>query len=400
MRGQPQFVVCHAPPRMAKTESVLHFIPWVLDKRPDWTIGYVTYADRLARAKSRKAQILAETAGIQLATRAKHEWRTTDGGGVLATSIRGTLIGHGLNIAIVDDPVKNRIDAESSTIQQANNEWFDDVLFSRIEPGGSCFVFMHRWTPKDLAGRLVSEGWDYIKLPAINEKGESLWPERWPIAELEKKKKRSTYTWSSIYQGDPKPRGATVFGEPHTYSELPTVYQAGFGVDLSYTAKTSSDWSVVVKMVKAGDKKYVVDVIRKQVRAPKFKKICRRLHRADQSAPWRFYGYGPEVGSADFMNEGPREVPLEIISAPGDKFIRSRAYAEEWNAGNILLPKSARWLDDFVAEHSSFTGVNDPEDDQVDAAAACNDVLDGGGWDEIEEKPKPPKLRGLAGEAM
>lgn len=401
VNGERQFVVCHAPPRHAKTETVLHFVSWGLRRNPALTFAYATYADRLARSKSRKAMVLAERAGIRLESKTLNEWRTAEGGGLLAGGIGGPLTGHGLNCAVVDDPVKNRIEAESKTYRERNWDWMNDVLLTRIEPGGSVFVFMTRWHPDDLSGRLIREGWDHICLPAINAAGEALWPERWPVEELERKKKKvGAYTWASLFQGQPRPRGGAVFGESHTYSELPTVYQAGFGVDLAYTSKTSSDFSVAVKMLKANGKKYVVGVLRKQVRAPKFKRYCRRLHRREQGAPWRFYGSGTETGSADFFNEEPRPVPLQILPTKGDKLVRAQHYAAEWNAGNILVPKSAPWLDAFLAEHAGFTGKDGDEDDQVDAAVAANDVLDDGADMEIDERPAIPKRTGLAAQEM
>jgi predicted phage terminase large subunit-like protein len=401
LRGEPQYVVCHAPPRHSKTETTLHYIPWALKQKPELVFSYSTYGDRLSRSKSRKARMLAERAGVRLVSNSLNEWRTEEGGGLLAGGVGGPLVGYGVNIAIVDDPIKDRLQAESPAYRERLWDWFNDVLFSRIEPEGSCFVFMTRWHPDDLSGRLAKEGWRYICLPAVNENEEALWPERWPLEALAKKKARGAYTWASIYQGSPRPRGGSVFGEAHVYTELPKVYQAGFGLDLSYSAKTSSDYSVVVKMLKDGyGKKYVVDVIRRQVRAPKFKKVCRLLHRREPTAPWRWYGSGTEIGSADFFTEAPRGIPLEIVPAKGDKFIRAQHYAAEWNAGNILVPRSAPWLDDFLAEHASFTGVGDGEDDQVDAAVACNDVLDGGAMEDIETRPVVGRRGGLASLAM
>lgn len=405
VRGEAQFVVAHAPPRHAKTETVLHLFPWALLQKPALTFSYTTYADRLARSKSRKAIALVERAGIRLASRTLNEWRTVDGGGLLAGGIRGPLTGHGVNIAIVDDAVKNRMEAESPVQRENNWEWFNDVLFSRVESGagvqGSVFVFMTRWHPDDLSGRLIKEGWEYIRLPAINDEGEALWPERRPLSSFERQR-RQPYTWASIYQGEPRPRGGQVFDPPKVYTELPRVFTPGIGLDLAYTAKTSSDWSAVVTMLKDPSTgwKYVVDVARRQTRPSIFRKVLRNRHRRYPSARMLMYTSTTEQGIIDIMADGDDGLPIHSRLAKADKFVRAQAYAGEWNAGRVLVPKTAPWLDDFVSEHLNFTGVDDPEDDQVDAAVAANDVLDDGADIDIPTKPPKAKRTGLSGMDM
>lgn len=398
--GEPQFVVCHAPPRHAKTETVLHTPAWALKRKPELVFSYSTYADRLSRSKSRKARMLAEASGLVLSTKSLNEWRTVEGGGMLAGGVGGPLTGHGVDVAFVDDPVKNRIEAESATYRERLWDWFNDVLLTRIEPGGSVFVFMTRWHPDDLSGRLIKEGWRSICLPALDEEGRPLWGRRWSAEELQRKRKKvGEYTWASLYQGQPRPRGGTLFGDPSTYTERPRVYRAAFGVDLSYSAKTSSDYSAVVKMVKTGGKVYVVHAARKQVRAPKFKRFCRALHRAERSAPWLWYTSTTEQGVADLFQEGPKSVPLEPRIAKGDKFTRAQRYAAAWNAGDVLLPQSAPWLDDFLAEHATFTGKDGDTDDFVDAAVAAFDLLDEP-EEEIPSEPGRAEPQGLYADAV
>jgi predicted phage terminase large subunit-like protein len=73
--------------------------------------------------------------------------------------------------------------------------------------------------------------------------------------------------------------------------------------------------------------------------------------------------------------------------AKADKFIRALRYAAAWNAGKVLLPTSAPWLEEFLSEHASFTGVRDKRDDLIDAAVAAFDLLDTGDVD-IPTQPK------------
>ena len=156
-RAEPVRIVCHAPPRHGKTETVLHAIAWYLKQDPRTVCGYATYGADLSYSKSRVARSLARAAGVDLAhdTQGVKEWRTQQGGGLLATGVGGPFTGFGVNHLFVDDPFKNRADAESATKRQTLIDWWSDVASTRLEPGGSAIVFATRWHPEDLSGYLI-----------------------------------------------------------------------------------------------------------------------------------------------------------------------------------------------------------------------------------------------------
>jgi predicted phage terminase large subunit-like protein len=91
-------------------------------------------------------------------------------------------------------------------------------------------------------------------------------------------------------------------------------------------------------------------------------------------SPIRFYhGGGGEKGNVDYLEE--RGVKVNAIQAGSDKSVRAQPFADAWNAGKVLVPARAKWLDEFVRELHEFSGVNDLHDDQVDSAAAAYDEL-------------------------
>lgn len=401
MKKKPARVVCHAPPRHGKTDSVLRFIAWCIWQNPKIRIAYCTYGADLSHEKARVARDLAVELGVRLYTERVDRWTTLEGGGLWSTGVMGPLTGKGFDIVIIDDPFKNRVEAESPGYRDRVREWFRSVARTRLEPGGAIIVFATRWHPDDLSGTLVKEGYKYLHLPAISDDSKPLWPERFDIpALLELKRDVHEYTWDSLYQGRPRPRGATVFKGPKVYSKLPTVYTAAFGVDLAYSTKTSADHSAVVKMLESNGLWYVTYAHRAQVRARVFKKRCRKLHIKERSARWLWYGATTEAGAADLFNEGPREVPLEYELARGDKLVRSMKYADKWNKGRVLVPSSAPWLDEFIAEHMAFTGLDDDEDDQVDAGTAAFDLLDNVDTGELPDKPPTSPRTGITAHAM
>jgi predicted phage terminase large subunit-like protein len=397
--GDEARVLISLPPRHGKTELLLHTIAWWLKRRPEHTIGYVTYAAELARSKSRFARDYALRAGVVLRedSAALHEWRTPKLGGLLATGIGGPLTGHGLELALVDDPHKNRAEAESKTFRDQIHEWFTSTLMTRIEPGGSVFVVHGRWHPDDLIGRLSKDaavGWESINLPAIAQAGDALgrplgaalWPSRWPEEALARKRiEVGAYDWASLYDGSPRPRGGSVFRDVQFYNAPPALgYRIAIGVDLAFTAKTSANSSVAIVLACDGRFFYVLDVIRRQVQANEFASTLKTLRVRFPWAPMRFYYAGAEKGVIDLMNELKSSLHLAGEPATADKFVRAQPVAAAWNGnpeerqqGTVLVPREAPWLDAFVSEIASFTGINDAADDQVDALAAAYDLLKG-----------------------
>lgn len=374
--------VVHAPPRHGKSETIWHGIAWLLLQQPALSVGYVTYAQRFSEKRSRRGRELARHVGVSLAGDAssKTDWRTgVDDGGVWATSISGAITGEGFKLIIVDDPVKDRATAESALEREKAYEWFNDVAFTRLEPGASCIVLQTRWHEDDLAGRLIADGWEHVRLPAIDDDGRALWPARYNAEKLrEIREQLGEYAWSSLYQGEPRPRGDQLFGDVVFYDELPSGDgQCGIGVDLAYTEKKTGDYSVAVVVVRLGDLTYVVDVVRAQMLAPAFAARLVALRMQHPTASWRAYLAGTEKGVADFFTS-TFDLALGAMRPNGDKFVRAQPVAAAWNAGKVLLPRRAPWLNAFVDELKSFSGVKDPHDDQVDALAAAFDVADTG----------------------
>lgn len=389
-RGEERYVVCSTPPRGGKTQTLLHGLTWILQDRPEWELGYLAYNATQARKMSRKGLVIAERARLKLSSHAVTDWRTSEGGGLAVRGVGEGLTGQGLDVTVVDDPHKDRADAESGAKRERVWDWFNDVVFTRRNPTTSrakrpqsIIVNAARWHTDDLMGRLIKQGWRYINIPALTGEGEqvkSFWPEGWTVEALRKTQEQlGPYSWASLYQGQPRPRGGAVFGDPWTWSELPASHRAGLGLDLAYTAKTSADWSVVVTLLLAPDGLcYVVDVQRVQMRAPDFIKLVRRHRKQYPHARARWYVSSTEKGLAEVINPELTWLEAPLASDRGDKFVRAQPVAAAWNAGKVLVPEDSEafpWVSGFVSELVNFTGLGDKRDDQVDALAAGYDAL-------------------------
>lgn len=396
MGGGLRYVVA-APPQHGKTEASTHALVWMLKKFPERRHAYATYAQARSDRVARKARSIATRAGVSVSGPVR-SWLSPGGGSVVWTSVGGPLTGEPVDgLLLIDDPYKDRKQAESPAYAEQVADWLDDVAETRVHPGASIIVMATRWTPKDLSGLLIKRGWPYLNIKAIadgrdqhptdtREVGEALCPARKPIEELRRLERVNQFSFASLFQGEPRPRGGALFGPPHYFASVPTAgMQYGYGTDLSYSGKTSSDWSVSVRMArepltatregKRLYRYYVLHVERRQCKAPEWAKVLL----AQQSAIgfrgnvfWR--AAGTEKGTADLMRQSG--VRLVLLPVRGDKFTHAQAFAEAWNDGRVLVPESAPpWLEPFLDELESFIGKDGQEDDQVDAAVAAFDGL-------------------------
>lgn len=382
---EPVRVLVSVPPRHGKTETILHAFAWWLARNPRVTCGYTGYATPFAWSKSGLAREYAKRAGVQLRPDAnsKAEWRTVAGGGLLATGVGGPLTGYGVDRLVIDDPHKNRREAESSVQRSHVLEWATSTAFTRLEPGGSVFVVHTRWHPADLIGSLGKQdgvSWKAIDLPAINDTGQALWPERWPVDALQQRRLEvGEYDWASLYQGQPRPRGGAVFRDAHLYQERPKRLAISIGLDFAYTAKTSSDYSTAVVLGRDLDSDpkrptfYVLECLREQAEPEKFAAMVKALQGRYPGASLHAYIAGPERGNIALLSKFG--VKVHTKPAVGDKFVRAQPAAAAWNRADILLPADGGpKIDALASEAASFTGMNDPNDDLIDALAAAYDA--------------------------
>jgi predicted phage terminase large subunit-like protein len=389
-------VVSSVPPRHGKTETILHGIAWLLRRAPSLQVAYVAHSSQFAHTKSERMREIARSAGVPISTLAwsKKYWKTGIGeGGVWATGIDGGIMGMGFHLIVVDDPYTSPEEANSPAERAHVVGMLEGTLINRLEPNGSVIVNMTRYHPDDIAGYCIKRGWERLNIPAISDSGYALWPQQWPVERLQHRRAEiGEFYWASQYMGEPRPQGACVFDRPVFYDQLPTEnWRLVIGVDFAYTQQKYSDYSAAVVALEhhesahddqgnatATTRFYVLKVVRVQVKAPEFGAILQGLQQDFPEAITVGYVGGTELGVVDFLRG--QGLHITAMPAKSDKFARAQPVAAAWNNGNILLPSSkflqetradGRWLPDFVREVTSFTGVADDHDDQVDALAGA-----------------------------
>jgi hypothetical protein len=224
------------PPQHGKSELVSRRFPaFYLGKFPKTKIILASYSDDLVSTFNRDCQRIIDDEsykdvfpGTNLAgnSRGGDRWlrnsslfEIVDHGGFLKTvGVGGSLTGTPADVGIIDDPVKDSIEATSDTYKRRNWDWYNDVFLTRLHNRSQILLTMTRWDSDDLAGMILKhepEKWAILKLPAINEHGESendprsrgeaLWPDQHSKERLLDVQKMSKRTFAALYQQDPSP---------------------------------------------------------------------------------------------------------------------------------------------------------------------------------------------------
>jgi len=173
-KGELKRVMLFVPPQHAKSTFTSQLFPaWALGKNPDLKIVLASYAASIAEAMNREAQRYMDSdeyadifPATQLPTgRNKGKYvRTTKRfdiagrkGYYKCVGVGGSLTGTPADIAIIDDPHKDREAAKSPRLSQKVWEWYTDVLSTRLNNDSGVLLIQTRWDTMDLAGRLLQQ---------------------------------------------------------------------------------------------------------------------------------------------------------------------------------------------------------------------------------------------------
>lgn len=250
--GEPVRMIICLPPRFGKSERLSYLFPaWYIGKHPEHQIIQASNVKSLAETFGGKIRNLMNSElykkifpGVTLAadSAAKGHWNTNKGGRYFSVGAGGTVVGRGANLLIIDDPhseqsiVGHGAASRMPTKQDFEKvyNWFTSIR-GRLEPGASVLLVMQRWAMYDLVGRLMDDmkmhtggdRWEIVELPALLEKTDdndmptfdgngqpeyiSLWPQRWPVAELLKlKESLPSWKWNAQYMQNPKSDEAAI----------------------------------------------------------------------------------------------------------------------------------------------------------------------------------------------
>ncbi len=406
--GRIRRLMIFMPPRHGKSEFASHYFPaWFLGNFPDQRVMLASYEATFAASWGRKVrETVTEAAGrnlfpVRVAAGNSavsdwgleqydgQRWRLTTGGMVTA-GVGGALTGRGFNLGIIDDPVKNAEEAQSSVYREKAWDWYNSTFATRAEPNAATIIIETRWHQDDLAGRVLAnatEPWEVIKLPALAEEddvlgrqpGEPLWPERYNAEALDTIRRESgSFWWSAMYQQRPTAREGGFF-KRHWF-DLVDVVPVQVASRARYWDKAATegggDYTVGVRMSRTADGVfYIEDVIRDQLSSGAVRQTI--LQTAALDGVDTPIGMEQEPGSSgkDVIAAYRRDLAGYTFKgepATGSKEVRADPLASQAEGGNVKLVRGP-WNEAFIEELCSFP--QGAHDDQVDAASGAFGML-------------------------
>lgn len=312
-----------------------------------------------------------------------------------AQGIGGSFSGRGANWILIDDPIKNRDDADSKTYRENVWKFYTSTLRTRLEGEGSILLTMTRWHEDDLAGRLLklaksdpeADQWTVVKFPAIKDDvdnpddprqiSDALWPDKFNEQWLMGARKAGSRDWSALYQQKPTSEDGNIFkaGWFRYYKVVPQRFdQIIQSWDFAVKDKTGSDYNVGTVWGRLGAHKYLLHMERGRWSFPA---ACQKVIDVSRMFP---SGYkklieGKANGPAVKQTLDRQVSGIVEVEPRGDKIARANAVSPEVESGNVWLPEPqiAPWIHDYVSEMCEFP--NSTHDDIVDSTTMALDEL-------------------------
>ena len=216
-------VAVSTPPQEGKTTFIVYYLSWMLIRNPWLKIIYATYSQGRANSVSRQIRSLVSMwTPLKSGSSSVQRWETEQGGGLLAAGRGSAMVGFSSDLTVIDDPIKDMVEAQSGTIREQTVEWFSSVVMTRMASLSQIIVIATRWHNDDLIAHVVANvNATYTNIPAqaiseddllgrhldeyldsVQGRSKSSWDTV--------KKAVGPYVWQALYQGDPKPVGGSL----------------------------------------------------------------------------------------------------------------------------------------------------------------------------------------------
>ena len=399
------------PPQHGKSELTTRKFPcFALGMNPDAKIAVISYSADLADSFNRSIQrcmdsdeyrdIFPESklnsknvVTTQSWLRNSEIFEIVDHKGFLkSVGITGGLSGVPVDIAIIDDPIKDDIEAQSPTYRERVWNAYISVILARLHNDSRQILIMTRWHEDDLGGRLLDpninpnyKDWEVLKFEAIKETeseyddreiGEALWPERHSLDKLTKYRALSEETFQALCQQNPVPRGGFRLKKDRfkIVDELPVKYaKQTLFVDGAYTDKTKNDPSGLLPCVFEPRTKtlYITNFVNQRMEMPELLTFLDDFIRANNVSS--SYVEPKASGKSIKQMMGKIGHPfIEIASSLVNegkeaRFSKAQTYIE---SGKIVLVRGP-WNDAYMSQMTSFPKAK--HDEAVDLTGYAAD---------------------------
>ena len=423
--GKRPRLIITMPPRSGKSEIVSRRFPaYFLGKYPDLSIISVSYSATLAEDFCRDVQRIIDSdeykaifPNTKLSDKKDKNYKRTsdifeivDHKGVYCSAgVGGGITGKGCDILIIDDPIKNRQEANSENTRKKIFDWYSSTAYTRLSPIGGVIMMCTRWHLDDLIGKVLSDKnqkpFHVISYPAIAEhdephrkQGEALHPERFSLEILnEIKSTLSTADWLSLYQQKPVPEGGAIFetsklryydesSEPKRFDQIVGSW------DMTFKENKTSDFVVGQLWGRKGSEFYLLDMVRDRMDFVKTLKVF--INFANKHKNCNCWLVEDKANGTAIISTLKKHISGIIPITPKEsKQERAYAITPYLEAGNIFFPKNQKFTKDLEEEMLQFpAGVHD---DTVDSMTQALNYFRTKKRVQMSESNKMYLLRGL-----
>ncbi len=403
--GNQKNLLIEMSPRSGKSELINYYICWTYTLNPFCNNIYTCYSDELVGKFSKTMREIVDreeyknlfNLSLSSDTKAVGLWKLKNGGETRAVSINGAMTGFGAGVAgseyggclVVDDPIKPQ-EARSEVMRKKLIDYFVETIESRrnnlaLTP---TIVTMQRVHKYDLAGYLedeISKGkrnpdkWKIHKVSAIRPDGTSFWEERYPIAELEEKRKNNPYMFNSQYQQTPISEQRNFFNlDMFVETKIPDEFDYSYiTADTAYKDGQDNDYTVFSFFGVKDKKLYLADILRDKMQAVEIEKRIIPFIRKNTSYGFEGCFIEPK-GHGIYLNQSlaskniimPRQSQIDEFfkDRKFDKVTRANAIMPFFTNNKLYINQDllTRTKNDIVDELISFPdGLHDDIEDTI-----------------------------------
>lgn len=262
-RLQTNRLVINVPPGHGKSVMLSMWVAWTMSQYPDSRFLYISYSQTLAATHTdtiRRIMMLREykelfDVELRADSKAKDFFQTTAGGAVGAFGSSGAITGRdaglpGLNrfsgALILDDPHKPD-EVHSDLVREGVIQNYRETILQRVRGINVPMIFIgQRLHEADLAQYLLDDKdgshWERVILKSIDESGNALYPEAFPLSMLRTRQEHDIYVFASQHQQDPQPSGGALFKD-HNFVLLGEEPQMLFTFITADTAETDKSYN-------------------------------------------------------------------------------------------------------------------------------------------------------------
>jgi len=396
--GECKRLMINMPPRMGKSQLTSWLLPaWIMGKMPEKKIIMASHTAELAIRFGRMVRNLIGSeefkdvfpkTSLTADSKAAGRFDVSGGGEYFSVGVGGAVTGRGADLLIIDDPHSEQQGQQADPkVFDSTYEWFSSGPRQRLQPGGAIIIVMTRWSQKDLCGQITrdsmqrdgSDDWEVIELPAILPSGSSLWPEYWPIDELEKLKAELPISkWEAQYQQQPTSEESAIIKrdwwqvweerDPPDVSFVIQSWDTAFMKHERADYSACTTWGVFYKENDEGmlaPNIILLDALKERMEFPTLKKRAYEMY-----VDWQPDAFIVEAKAAGApLIYELRAVGISVQeytpSRGNDKVSRVNAVADFFASGIVWAPPK-RWAEEVIEEFASFP-IGD-HDDLVDSS--------------------------------